>query len=158
MNFDSGSLVHPEHNKAIEHFHHPQNYPCSPICQTPPYISIILISITMDWFYFWTSFQWNHTVGTWSWVLSLSVRFQIFIIVGFVSVIIFFIAESYSLLAAYHKWYIILLIGIQIVSRFLPLKTKLLRKLRGLYVYVFSLIKYLEAELQAQRLTGCLTA
>ena len=67
------------------------------------------------------------------------------------SVIIFFIAESYSLLAAYHKWYIILLIGIQVVSRFLPLKTKLLRKLRGLYVYVFSLIKYLEAELLAQR-------
>ena len=42
----------------------------------------------------------------------------------------FFIAESYSLLGAYHKWYIILLIGIQVVSRFLLLKTKLLRKLK----------------------------
>lgn len=36
--------------------------------------------------------------------------------------------------------------------QFFSLKTKLLRKLRVSHVYVFSLIKYLEAELLAQRL------
>lgn len=134
MNFDSGPLVHPQCNKAIEHCHHPQNYPCSPTCQTPPYISIILISIHHHRRFIFELHSNGiilDQVSTWSWVLSLSIRFQRFIIVGFVSVInYFFIAASYSLLGVYHKWYIILLIGIQVVSSFFLLKTKLLRKLR----------------------------